>query len=76
MLTAQETDQLVNDIQREFPMFSVGERRDPSSRAFVVIVRDPKGQNEISITSLQGDWRGDVAAMVALHKPTGEKTGP
>jgi hypothetical protein len=75
MLTAQETDQLIRDIQQEFPMFTVGERRDPASRAFVIIVRDPKGQHEISITRAHGDWRGDVAAMVARHTPAGAKPG-
>jgi hypothetical protein len=49
MLTNHQTDQLVLDIQTEFPRLTVV-RRTYSMGDFVVIVRDPTNQNEIRIT--------------------------
>jgi hypothetical protein len=69
MLTAQETDQLVRDMQREFPALSVDQRRHRASREYVVVVRDPANGNEVRVTSLKGDWRRKVAAMVPITRP-------
>ena len=63
MLTAQETDQLVHDLQHEFPLLAVSEKKHGLQHDFVVIVRDATGQREVEITSLQGDWRSQVAGM-------------
>jgi hypothetical protein len=74
MLTAQETDQLVHDIQREFPLFTVGERRDDGSDSYVVTVRDPTSENEVIISTFASDWRDRVVDMMKLHKPA--RLGP
>ncbi len=76
MLTAPETDQLVHDIQREYPTFTVGERRDDGSDGFIVTVRDPANENEVVITSLEGDWREKVAEMMSAHEVGGSQHGP
>ena len=75
MLTARETDQLVHDIQREYPMFTVGERRDEGSDAFIITVRDPTNENEVAITNFEGDWRGKVAEMRSSHEAAGSEHG-
>ena len=76
MLTAQETDQLVRDMQREFPALSVDQRRYRASREYVVVVRDPANGNEVRVTSLKGDWRSKVATMAARHTPPEAEAGP
>ncbi len=68
MLTDQQTDQLVQDIQAEFPTLVVSRKRYESSREYVVIVRDPTNQHEVRITSLRSDWRTQVAAMNATSR--------
>ena len=76
MLTAQETDQLVLDIQRDFPALTVDQRQYRRSREYVVVVRDPANGNEVRVTSLKGDWRSKVAAMAAHHTPPEAEAGP
>jgi hypothetical protein len=75
MLTAPETDQLVLDIQREFPALTVDQQQYHSSREYVVIVRDPTNGNEVRVTSLKGDWRSKVAGMAARHTPLEAEAG-
>jgi hypothetical protein len=81
MLTAHETDQLVRDIQRDFPSLTVDQQQyhqqefpsltvdqqHPASRDYLVIVRNPANGNEVRVTSLKGDWRSQVATLAARH---------
>ena len=69
MLTDQQTDQLVQDIQREFPTLTVRRQTYQWSGDYVVIVQDPRNQNEVRITSLRSNWRKKVAQMSAMSKP-------
>ncbi len=68
MLTAEQTAQLVQDIQREFPALEVSQRIYPSSGEHVVVVHDPTNRNEVRITSLRTNWRKKVAAMAAVNR--------
>ncbi len=68
MLTAEQTAQLVHDIQREFPALVVSQRIYQSSGEYVVIVHDPTNRNEVRITSLRSNWRRKVAEMSAVSK--------
>ena len=69
MLTAEQTAQLVHDIQQEFPALVVSQRIYKSSGEYVVIVHDPTNRNEVRITSLRSNWRRKVAEMSAVSKP-------
>jgi hypothetical protein len=68
MLTAEQTAQLVHDIQREFPALEVSQRIYQSSGEHVVVVHDPTNRNEVRITSLRSNWRKKVAAMSAVSR--------
>ena len=63
MLTAQETDQLVHDLQHEFPMLAVSEKKYGLDNEFIVVVRDATRQHQVEITSLTSDWRNTVVGM-------------
>ena len=68
MLTDQQTEQLVHDIQSEFPALVVRRQTYQPSGEYVVVVLDPTNQNEVRITSLRGNWRKKVAAMNATSR--------
>ncbi len=69
LLTAEQTAQLVHDIQREFPTLVVSQRIYQSSGEYVVIVHDPTNRsNEVRITSLRSNWRRKVAEMSAVSR--------
>ncbi len=68
MLTAEQTAQLVHDIQRAFPALVVSQRIYQSSGEYVVVVHDPTNGNEVRITSLRSNWRRKVAEMSAVSK--------
>ena len=74
MLTAEQTTQLVHDIQREYPALVVRERIYQSSGEHVVLVHDPTNRNEVPITSLRCNWRRKVAEMRAVSR-TGQPEG-
>ena len=65
MLTAQQTDQLVQDIQRAFPTLAVSHWRSETSGDYVVIVRDPTNQHEVRISSLRSDWRRMISELIS-----------
>ena len=68
MLTAEQTAQLVHDIQREIPALVVSQRIYPSSGEHVVVVHDPTNRNEVRITSLRSNWRRKVGEMRAVSR--------
>ena len=68
MLTGEQTDQLVQDIRREFPAFQVSQRTYRLTGEYVVVVHDPANRNEVRITSLRSDWRKKVAAMAVVGR--------
>ena len=74
LLTAEQTAQLVHDIQREFPALVVSQRTYPASGEHVVVVHDPTNRNEVRITSLRSNWRrkvGEMSAVSSARQPEG-----
>ena len=66
LLTAEQTAQLVHDIQREFPALDVSQQRYRLTGDHVVIVHDPTTRHEVRITSLRSNWRRKVSEMSAV----------